>query len=74
MHSNIIIVFFYQLDARIFMLIHLLLSSICFEHYCAHLQEDNCISTASGIVTVFGRLFSTQVTRGPDAVLKNFSS
>ena len=29
-----------------------LYSSICFEHYCAHLQEDNCISTASGIVTL----------------------
>jgi len=28
-------------------LIHLLLSSTCFEHYCARLQEDNCIRTAS---------------------------
>jgi len=30
-----------------------LYSSTCFEHSYAHLQEDNCISTASGIVTVF---------------------
>ena len=29
------------------------------------LQEDNCINTASGIVTLFGRLLSTQVTRDP---------
>jgi len=29
-----------------------LYSSTCFEHYCAHLQEDNCISTASGIITL----------------------
>jgi len=27
-------------------------------------RRTNCISTASGIVTVFGWLFSTQVTRG----------
>jgi len=46
-----------------FVLIHLLHSSTCFEHYCAHLQEDNCISTVCGIVTPFGSLFSTQVTR-----------
>jgi len=32
----------------------LLHSSTCFEHYCAHLQEDSCINTASGIVTLFG--------------------
>jgi len=42
--------------------IHLLCSSTCFEHFCTHLQEDNCISAASGIVTLW--LFSTQVTRG----------
>jgi hypothetical protein len=35
-------------------LIHLLYSSTCFEHYYVHLQEDNYFSTASGIVTVFG--------------------
>jgi hypothetical protein len=27
-------------------------SSTCFEHRCAHLQEDNCIFAASGIVTL----------------------
>jgi len=47
-----------------FILIRLLHSSTCFDHYYAHLQEDNCISTASGIVTVFTWLFSTQTTRG----------
>jgi len=57
---NVIFCFlFYQ-----FILICLLHSSRCFEHYCAHLREDNCINTASGIVTLFGWLFSTQVTRG----------
>ena len=45
-----------------FISIHLLYFSTCFEHYCAHLQEDNCINTASGIVTLFRWLFSTQVT------------
>jgi len=43
-----------------FILIHLLYSSTCFEHCYAHLQEDNCINTASGIVNLFGPLFSTQ--------------
>ena len=57
---------------QFFILIHLLHSSTCFEHYCAHLQEDNCISTASDIVTLFGWLFSTQVTR--EAVLIQLSS
>jgi len=36
---------------KLFILIHLLYSSTCFEHYYAHLQEDDCISTASGIVS-----------------------
>ena len=31
---------------------HLLYASTCFEHYYARLQEDNCISTASGMVTL----------------------
>ena len=72
-----------------FILIHLLHSSTCFGHYFAHLQEDNCVDTTSGIVTLFGWLFSTQVTRGlvpcvlnsytkrvtiPDAVLTQLSS
>ena len=47
-----------------FFIIHLLYSSTCFEHYYAHLQEDSCVSTASGIVTLFGWLFISQVTRG----------
>ena len=45
--------FFNNLMQKFFILIHFLYSCTCFEHYCAHLQEDNCISTASGIVTVF---------------------
>jgi hypothetical protein len=57
--------FFCQPDAQIFfILIHLVYSSTWFEHYCAHLQEDNCISTVSGIANAFTWLFSTQVTGG----------
>jgi len=48
--SYIMIVFFTNLMHKFFILIYLLYSSTCFEHYYAHLQEDNCISTASGIV------------------------
>jgi hypothetical protein len=51
--------FFYQLDAQNIYYIPLHVSSTC-----ADLQEDSCINTASGIVTVFGCLFSTQGTRG----------
>ena len=58
------IVFFTNLMHKFFISMHLLHSSTCFEHYCAHLQEDSCLSTASGIVTLFRWLFSTQVTRG----------
>ena len=54
---------FNNLVHKFFILIHLLYSFTCFEHYCAHLQEDNWISAAYGIVTVFRWLFSTQVTR-----------
>ena len=59
------IVFFTNLMHRFFILMHLLHFSTCFEHYYAHLQEDNCISTVSGIVTVFRWLFSTEVTKSP---------
>jgi len=46
-HSNIMIVhFYYQLDAQILYFNNLLHSSTCFEYSYAHLQEDNCISTA----------------------------
>ena len=54
-HPNILMVFFFtNLMHRFLILIHLLYFFKCFEHYCAHLQEENCISTASGIVTLFG--------------------
>jgi len=33
-------------------MIHLFKSSTCFEQLCAHPQEDNCINTTSGIITV----------------------
>ena len=52
---------FTNLRHKFFILIHLLLSSTCFGHYCAHLREDNRINTASGIASLFGWLFSTQV-------------
>ena len=53
-HPNIVVVFFFftNLMRKFFILIYLLYSCTCFKHYCAHLQEDNCISTASVIVTV----------------------
>jgi hypothetical protein len=51
-HPNIMSFFFTNLMHKFFILIHLLYSSTCFEHYYAHLQEDNCVSTASGIVTL----------------------
>ena len=39
------IFFFTNLMNKFFILIHLLHSSTCFEDYCAHLQEDNCINS-----------------------------
>jgi len=39
-HPNITIVFFTNLLHKFFILIHLLHSSTCIEHYCAHIQED----------------------------------
>ena len=47
------IAIFTNLMHKFFILIHLLYSCTCFEYYYAHLQEDNCVSTASGIVTLF---------------------
>jgi len=44
---------------KFFISVHLLYSYTCFEHCYAHLQEDNCISTTSGIVTLFRWPFST---------------
>jgi len=52
-HPNIMIVFFTNLMHSIFILIHFLYSSTCFELCYARFQEDNCIITASGIVTLF---------------------
>ena len=52
--SCLMIVLFNNLMQKFFVLIHLLHSSTCFEQCCAHLQKDHCVSTASGIVTVFG--------------------
>ena len=51
--KELMIVFFTNLIHKLFILVHLLHSSAGFEHYYAHLQEDNCINTASGIVTLF---------------------
>jgi len=55
LHPNLMTVFlfFTNLIQKLFILIHLLYSCTCFEHYYAHLQEGNCISTAVGIVTLF---------------------
>jgi len=43
--------FFNNLMHKFFILLHLLHSSTCFEHYYAHLQNDNFINT-SGTVTL----------------------
>ena len=59
----IMIAFFNNFMYEFCISIHLLHSSTFFELCCAHLQEEYCISTTSGIVTVFGWLFSTQVTK-----------
>jgi len=48
LHPNIT-----NLMHKFFILLHLLYSSTCFEQYYAHLQDDNCISTPSCIVTLF---------------------
>ena len=53
-HPNIMIVFFTNLIHKFFILIHLLYSCTCFEHYYAHLQHYSCVNTASGTVTLFG--------------------
>ena len=47
------IVFFTNLMHNFFILMHLLHSSTCFDHCYAHLQEDNCINTTSGVITLF---------------------
>jgi len=33
-------------------MLHLFESSVCFEQLSAHPQKDNCMNTASGIITV----------------------
>ena len=40
-----------QLDAQFFMMC-LFKSSTCFEQLCAHPQEENCINTTSGTITL----------------------
>jgi len=42
-----------QLDAQFFSMVCLFESSTCFEQLCAHPQEDSCINTTSGIITLF---------------------
>jgi len=63
--SKMIIFFFYQLDAQTLILIHLLHSRTCFEHYCAHLQEDSCIYTAS--TGLFKMIVGVQLSSGNSA-------
>ena len=41
-----------QVDAHFFYIIRLFQSSTCFEQTRAHYQEVNCITTASGMVTL----------------------
>jgi len=61
-HCNYILYIFYQASSynsgkwptwrTISSIICLFESSTCLEQLCAHLQEDNCINTASGIITL----------------------
>jgi hypothetical protein len=60
LHPNIMIVFSTNLMHNFFVVIHLLHSSTCFEHCCAHLQEDNYINTS----VVSSLSLGTQVTGG----------
>ena len=69
-HPNKMTVFYTNLMLKFFILVHLLHSSTCFEHYCAHLQEDNCINTASVIVTLNSHPKTVTI---PDAVLIQLS-
>jgi len=41
-----------QLNAEFFSIICFFESSTFFEQLCAHLQEDKCITTISGIITL----------------------
>jgi hypothetical protein len=52
MHLRIILVSD-QLDAQISSIICLFESSTRFEQLCAHPQDDNCINTTSGIITLY---------------------
>jgi len=64
-HPNIKIVFFYQLEAQILYFNTFITFLYMFRALlCSSSEGQNCVSTASGIVTVFGWLFSTQATRG----------
>jgi len=40
-HTNIMRVFISNLMYKFFILIHLLYSCTCFEHYCAHFQQES---------------------------------
>ena len=44
-------------------------SSTCFEQHAAHPQGTNCITTASGIVTLCKQLYSMQVESGLQSAL-----
>ena len=47
--------------------------STCFEQLCAQPQEDNCMNTTSGIITVFSGV-ATNTVIIPDVVLVQLSS
>ena len=47
-----------------------LYSPTCFEHRCAHLQEENCIRTVPGIVTVENNNWSYVTSMWSNILLK----
>jgi len=48
----------FNIQQYIYITLH---SSTCFEQHTAHHQEDNCITTASGIVTLCKQLYSMRI-------------
>jgi hypothetical protein len=57
---------YHQLNAQFYLFYNNITSwsSTCFEHRCAHLQEDICIFTVSGIVTLCMLPYSAPIKSG----------
>jgi hypothetical protein len=62
---------YHQLNAQFYLFNNTitLWFSTCFEHRCARLQEDNCIFTVSGIVTLYMLPYSAPIKSGQQSDL-----